>query len=343
MTKPVSKVVVFLGKYLGFVMLLAVFVGLMALITVLFLRGVQLMTGSSFPEMSAYPRAGASDFDHVYGTRDEKYDPPRIMIAADSNGALVWKFRNLHRSDFPAIARLETSLVMGSPYDKLRASGTALLTIRNPVSGDATHHERFLQTHEENGFDFPATLVSENGSLDVIVRAADPDGAIAGWKGSAQIYERPRNFEFNFARGMLLVLFQSLLVLSVTMMATTFLSAPLSIILGIMVILIGSVHSFALEGARQIDRTLEEIHENPGEDIRTPEGLPKWILVPSTFLAKTALYAVPDFNHFDFSRWLLKDHSLAWKEVGRAALLAAPLVIATMLISMIFMAFKDFK
>ncbi len=342
-TKPVSKITVFLGKYLGFVMLLAIFVGLMGFASILFLRGAQLVAGASFPEVAAYPRAGASEFDHVHGSRDEKRDPPRLMISAIQNGALIWKFRGLHRSDFPASAQLETRLVMGSPYDRLRASGTALVTIRNPVNGETAAYQRFIQTHEENRFNFPATLVSEDGSLDVIVRASDPDGAIAGWTDSAKLYERPRNFELNFALGMLLVLLQSLLVLSATMMATTFLSAPLSIIMGILVVLIGSVHSFALEGARQIDRSLEQIQEHPEEELHTPEGLPEWILAPSTFVAKLALTAVPDFSNFDFSHWLLKDHALTWKEVGQAALLAAPLVIATMLVSVFFMAFKDFK
>ena len=54
-TKPVSKSFVFLGRYVGYVLLLALFIGTMGLITVGFLRIVKAFSGDKFPALAAYP------------------------------------------------------------------------------------------------------------------------------------------------------------------------------------------------------------------------------------------------------------------------------------------------
>jgi len=52
-TKPVSKGTIFLGKFLGLALLLALFIATMGVVTLLFFRGVQLLAGPSFPAMVA--------------------------------------------------------------------------------------------------------------------------------------------------------------------------------------------------------------------------------------------------------------------------------------------------
>src|SRR5579872_290642 len=71
-TKPVSKPIVFLGRYIGFAMLLGVFILTMGVVISLFLRTVKAFSGRRFPALVAYPRLRADDFGSPGGTKLEE-------------------------------------------------------------------------------------------------------------------------------------------------------------------------------------------------------------------------------------------------------------------------------
>ncbi len=119
-TKPVSKAAVFLGRLLGFAMLLAVFLGVMGAITITFIRGVSLLAGPGFPPLVAYPALTAREFHHLGGTINDREDPPRVAVARRSGSALFWRFRGLHPADFPGSIRGTVRLMLGSPTDAFR-------------------------------------------------------------------------------------------------------------------------------------------------------------------------------------------------------------------------------
>ena len=87
-TKPVSKPAIFLGKLLGLSLLLALFVGAMGFGTVLFIRGVQLFAGSSFPPLVAYRRSEAPQFGSTRG-RALEGEEGKIYVLAEEQGALL--------------------------------------------------------------------------------------------------------------------------------------------------------------------------------------------------------------------------------------------------------------
>ena len=341
-TKPVSKAAVFLGRFLGFAMLLAVFLGVMGAITITFIRGVSLLAGPGFPPLVAYPALTAREFDHHGGTRNDQEDPPRVSVTRQRGGALFWRFRGLHPADFPGSVRGTVRLVLGSPTDAFRSSGTVEIAVLSP--GREPHRQSlFLQTHEEGSFLLPPDLIGPEGTIEVRVTPADEDGGISGWADSVVLRSRSRSFEFNFAKGLVLVLLQSLLVLAVTLMASTFLSAPVSIMAGILLYIVGSLHGYVLEGTRDIDQSLAEFREHPGGAHRTPENIPRPILEASAVISKAVLIVVPDFARFDFSAWLLKDRAVSWKDLAKAAFPVTVIQLVVLAaLGMLVMRFKDF-
>jgi hypothetical protein len=142
---------------------------------------------------------------------------------------------------------------------------------------------------------------------------------------------------------MALVFLQSMTVLALTLMASTFLSAPLSILLGIMLFIVGSAHSYVRDGTRDIDRSLSELKTTPkGGHSHTPEDIPPWFLRFSSVTSKAVLSIVPDFDHFDFSRWLLKDRAVSFGELWTAARHALLPILILGAFGMMVMVFKDF-
>ncbi len=337
-TKPVSKGVIFLGRFVGFALLLAVFVGAMGLVTLAFIRSVQLFAGPSFPALVAYPRRVPSGFEG-------RGPAPALEAGAAKDvrfhgGTLVWTFDGLGRGDFPDPFRLETRLTVGSALaGQDRFEGTLLIRAVGP--GGAVHEvRRRVNTNEERTHPMPAGVIGPGGALRIEVEIQEPDGFVSGERGSVALYQKSASFELNFLKGLGLVLLQSLIVLSLTLMASTFVSAPMSVLLGILLYLVGAMHGFVAEGARDIDHSLALLAREKSR--RTPEELPPWALKTSAFVSRIALRAFPDFDDFDFSRWLLKDRAVGGRDLGAAALLALPRVAVLLLVGFVVMIFKDY-
>jgi hypothetical protein len=339
-TKPVSKPLVFLGRYAGYALLLVVFIGAMGGITTGFLRIVKVFSGEKFPPLVAYPRRMTENFQYPGGQALQD-SQAEAAVGFGPDKALVWTWSGLNPSHFGPTAKLRTRLIFGAVADPYRASGTVEIRLRNK-SGTATHTARLaMNTNEERPLEFPASLIDADGVLHAEVRAVDADGIIGASPDWMVLYEKSMSFELAFARGLGLILLQSLIVLSITLAGSTFLSAPLSIILGILLYIVGSIHSYVREGSRDIDHSLAEIRLSKTPQ-RTPENLPVWVLTFSTTLSKGALAAVPDFAHFDYSVWLLKDQAVSWSELASAGGKAAPPIAVLIALGVLVMFFKDF-
>jgi hypothetical protein len=218
------------------------------------------------------------------------------------------------------------------------------ITLRNGAGRTQELKPLEMNTNEEGRFAFPSSLIGDDGTLTVELRCADSDGIIAGAPAWVLLYEKSMLFELAFARGLSLILLQSMVVLSITLMSSTFLSAPLSILLGILLYLVGSVYGYIRDGTREIDNSLSEIHtaKDAKEKRRTPEDFPVGLLEFSNFMSKAVLYVTPDFAHFDYSVWLLKDNAVSWRELAGAVGKALPPILVLVAMGTLLMAFKDF-
>jgi hypothetical protein len=339
-TKPVSKSFVFLGRYLGYVLLLALFIGTMGVITVGFLRTVKAFSGDKFPALAAYPLVLPSGFASPGGEQVEGGGVTNAIKFGPEN-ALVWTFRGLRRSNFDEMVRAQARLVFGSTADQYRSSGSVRILVRNPAGGKHEIRQLEMNTNEEREFTFPASLIQDDGNLSVEMRCGDADGIIAASPTWVPLFEKSMLFEVAFVRGLGLILLQSMIVLSITLMASTFLSAPLSILLGILLYLVGSIYGYIRDGTREIDYSLSEIRTSK-EPRRSPEDLPVGVLWFSNIMSKGVLAVTPDFDQFDYSVWLLKDRAVSWKELGTAGGKALPPILVLVALGTLIMAFKDF-
>lgn len=338
-SKPVSKSSVFLGRYVGYVLLLAVFIGAMGLITVTFLRAVKLFSGEKFPALAAFPLVHAQSLA-APGGKELEGGVADYAVGFGEDRALVWTFRGLKRSSFQDAVHGQARLIFGAENDPYRTSGT--VKARFVGRGGLPHPITLtMNTNEEADLEFPSSIIGDDGTIDVEFRCGDADGIIAASKDWLFIREKSMSFELAYLRGLILILFQSMIVLSLTLMASTVMSAPLSILLGILLYIVGSIYGNIRDGTHEIDQSLAEIrldgHKHPG-----PENLPPWVLKVSNTLSKGVLAIVPDFAHFDFSAWLLKDRVVSWNELaGAGGKAAAPILVLTVL-GTVLMVFKDF-
>ncbi len=345
-SKPLSKPTLFLGRLLGFSILVTLFIASMGLITVGYIRIVKLLSGDAFPALVAYPRLTASEFEAVKG-QPIPANPDKLFALGGGEATLIWHFNGLRAADFPDRISVLAKIQIASPTDGYRSSGAVRFRVLNhELKRQSEKILPQLNTNEEAEFDISRDILGTGGDLSIGVSCLDSDGLVAGVRNSVVIYHRSANFELNFARGLTLALLQSLLVTALTLMASTVLSAPISVLLGITLYIMGNLHGYVLEGARDIDQTLDQIKAaqgtEKGEQMHTPEDLPPWVLRLSTLSSRAVLKIVPDFKRFDFSLWLLKDRAVSWEELGEAAAGVAPHFLVLTLLGVLIMSFKDF-
>ncbi|MBI4563695.1 MAG: hypothetical protein HY716_03255 [Planctomycetes bacterium] len=342
-TKPIHKGTLFLGKLLGFTGLLAVFLAIMAVLTLAYIRLVAAVT-PEFPALAALPRHPAASLTGE-GPHLKSGTSDALAVRSDQPGALVWKFRGLPPRGFDDAAKGVLKLDLERIQGGFALQGEVKLTAVNPADG-ATHDQTLLvQTNRLTEFQVPSRCISPEGGMDLRISGAGSDLLIAAQRDSITLASRSVNFELNFLRGTLLILMQSMLVLGVTLAASTFVSAPVSILLGITMLLVGSAWSFVTESLEDVDTALQEVRRREAKGKpppRTPENIPPWLLELSSAVSRVVLQAVPNFERYNLSEWLLTDTAVAWRDLLDAGWAFTPRFALLLALGLTAMAFRDF-
>lgn len=341
-TKPIHKATFFIGKFLGFVLLMAVFLVIMGTITLAYLKFIGAVS-KDFPETRAYPRQApdvvsgpiAPQGTEKKGTRSDqagiefRYDHLPVGRIPDR---------------VPARARLE---LLRLPNLEFRLEADAWIVAIHPETREEDAQLIHFQTNRwtQAEFEIPGRLVSADGRLWIKIRPEDPDVLIIAGPGDFSVRTNPVNFELNFMKGMFLVLLQSSMVLLATLSASTFVSAPVSILLGICLFLTGSAWSFVTESLEDVDRRLQDVERREREGVpeHGPEDIPPWLLRISGAMSRVVLKAVPDFEAFNFGEWLLTDTAVSTRDLGRALVSFATRAAILLLVGLVLISFRDFS
>jgi len=339
-TKPIHKGTLFLGKFLGFVLLMAVFLLIMGTLTLVYLRIIAAAT-KDFPEARALPRytpqALIGPFeDRERGGRGTRSDHP---------DAIEWSFEGLPTGRFPSrvpvTAKLDLRRLPGMEF-RLEAN-VAILAV-NPKTFEKHEQQVRFQTNRFTTFEIPGSAISDDGRLTIRMRPGEPDMQVAAYPDGLTISGLPVNFELNFLKGMGLILLQSTLVLLATLSASTFVSAPVSILLGICLFLTGSSWSFVTESLEDVDRQLrdQERRLQEGGASHGSDEIPPWLLRASGGLSRGILKAVPNFDAYNFGEWLLTDTAVSGRDAGRALGAFAPRGAFLLALGLLLISLRDF-
>jgi ABC-type transport system involved in multi-copper enzyme maturation permease subunit len=342
-TKPVHKGTLFLGKFLGFVLLMALFLLIMAVLTLAYIRLVAATT-SDFPECRAVPKHLP---DELKGVGAHLTEPERggLAVRYGQDGEIVWAFQGLPVGRFPDRVSASARVDLRRLTQDFRLQAQVRIRAINPETQEAHEQTVLFQTNRPTPFKVPAKAISADGRLQIRVSPADSDLQVAAWPDGLSIDSNPVSFEVNFLKGMILVLLQSTLVLLMTLAASTFVSGPVSILLGICLFLVGSTWSFVTESLEDIDLTLREVDRRAREGAPPPpsaEDIPPWLLRASGAVSRVVLKAIPNFDSYNFAEWLLTDTAVAGRDIAAGLGAFAPRAAALLVVGLLCMTFRDF-
>ncbi|MBI2932946.1 MAG: hypothetical protein HYY16_14980 [Planctomycetes bacterium] len=347
-TKPLHRVTFFAGKFLGFLLLLAVFLACMAVLSVAYIRVVSLLS-RDFPALKAEPRFWAQALEGEREFLSDRNHSGRLGARASEDGpmgAVVWRFRGLDRQAFAERMKIKVKGDLGRRGQPFAFEGRLRVRLRNPQTGDAAQREELAHTNQELTLEFDRALVADDGRLDVSIEPLESGMAVSADSAGVVLYGAGRSFEVNFFKGMLLVWFQAAVVMVVTLAASTYLTAPVSIVLGISLYVVGGMWGYLQESVRDIDVQMEafraKLAEGKPQDAYTPEDLPPWLLEVSTQTSKGVLKIIPDFSRFNLADYLLADHAVMGADLLGGFLEVLPRVVAVLLLGFLLIYRRNF-
>lgn len=339
-TKPIHKGTLFVGKFLGFLLLMAVFLGIMGVVTLVYLKVIAAVS-SDFPVARAFPSHSPASID---GPLEAKERGGR-GVRSDQSGVVEFRFEGLPAGRFPDRAKVRAKLDLRRlPGLEFRLEADVWVAAVHPATREVFPQVVRFQTNRMTSIEIPGRAVSDDGRLLIRMRPDEPDVLIGAWPDGLTVSSLPVSFELNFMKGMFLVLLQSAMVLLATLSASTFVSAPVSILLGACLFLTGSTWSFVTESLEDIDRRLEDVErrQKEGAPQRAPEEIPPWVLRVSGAMSRAVLEAVPNFDAYNFGEWLLQDMAVSGRDIGRALGSFAPRAAALLLVGLLLISFRDF-
>ncbi len=278
------------------------------------------------------------------GSTTKLESPPRLQAQSWARSALSWKFENMDADRFPEFISGRIRVNINPLKSLFRSIGPARIVI---WTSDGTRHVQenlFTKSNEWTDFSFPRTCIESGQEIRVALVAGDDDMRLAGRTTSCQLFEKDESFSWNFLKGFILVYCWILLILTVTVVASSLVSGPVSVLTGIVVLVVGSGYGFATEAVRDVDRSLVRYYEaeRQGEKARTPEDFPPWLLEYSRTGSRIALFIFPDARDFDFSSFLLSDLAVQGPDLWRAFKALLSRVVILLLLGVVVMMYKDF-
>lgn len=278
------------------------------------------------------------------GSARQLESPPRLQTQGWAKSALSWKFERPESNDHPDPVPGRFRVSVDSIQGRFRFTGPARVVVRTADGARHVEREIFAKSNEWTGFTFPRAFLDSGQDIVVSLVTGDDDMRISGRSSSCQLFEKDESFSWNILKGFALIYGWILLILTVTVTASSVLSAPVSVLAGVVVLLVGATHGFVAKGVKDFDRSLVRYYEaeKRGEKARTPENYPPWVLEYSRTGSRIALFLFPDSSHFDFSSFLLEDLAVRGTDLWNAWKAVFSRIVILLLLAVVAMINKDF-
>ncbi|MBI5678494.1 MAG: hypothetical protein HZC52_08435, partial [Planctomycetes bacterium] len=238
-----------------------------------------------------------------------------VWIEGGRAGIALWNFSDLYKKlDNKSSFEVEFNLKIDSSRKDIDAIPLA-------VRIEDANVDRWETSVLSAKIDEPLTIkidpviVGKSGAVNVTVFPIHSTDYIGVTQGDAKLFAVQKGFVYNYAKAIGITFLKFLLIISIAVTGSTYLSAPISIVSALVVFLCGHILDFVKDFSLVIQRY--DVHEHA-----LPAALkkPNIFLVYLDYLVKKPLewfsVILPDFKRFDSLKFLLKGINIPWETVG---------------------------
>ena len=214
---------------------------------------------------------------------------------------LVWEFNNVKVVDRkePLFVRFKYDVSM-SPSDAVVYSRWEIGDSRQyPADVDYFQRDDPIRTFRE--LEFSADLIAEDGYLAIKFLNLPSNGTTVMFPPDGlEVLYKADTFGANFIRVVLLILFRLIFLASLSLLASTFLSFPVAILLSLCVLVTAIFSGFCLESFDYLGENLS------------------WVY---SYTVRPIISLLPQFDKFSPSKYLVPGRLLSWPLLAKVAVL----------------------
>lgn len=342
-SKPISKAAILLGRFTGFSAALAIYLALACALSVLYIR-ILTTVNSRIPPPRTEPYVAAASFDmSAENAVDMGHDAETGRRTVGNTGRLTWAFPPLSAGAFDDPVPVKVSLGIYSESEQTESGPVRIRVVRSdgeilwpaaPQEGTA-----FLGRNIAQRVMVPREALT--GTLPVRLEIAPVDRryVIYGVSNSLELVGRETSFEWTMVKGFALILLESVILMSVSLAASVWLSSPVAMLVGFAVAVGGFGHGFIEEGVQISKKTIEAEAKKPGHGHRGHGSVPTPLLELSVAVTQVSLRIVPPFSRIDPTDLITAGREVGLREVmGRwinySVYWAVPLAIGLLLMTL---------
>jgi hypothetical protein len=250
----------------------------------------------------------------------------RSYVEGGGMAAAIWTFDGVTENRFPKGLPVEITLeVFRTHKGNINKGVAGLMFLRNPATGvqsaeqvfeskefvaDLHTFPRELESQSGKKLDLFKDLVSD-GKIEVWVRCGEPQQNFGMSQADMYLRAGDAPFWWNFVKGYIGIWLQLLIVVTIGVMFSTFLSGPVAMVATLAFLLGGLFREFVLElamGPKYGGGPFESLYRLLTQDnmvVELPEGLVTTVVRVLDQPAEFGLWLVgnvlPEFGRFNFS------------------------------------------
>lgn len=249
--------------------------------------------------------------------------------AAAVGHELIWEFDNVKPVDPDQSLFIRFKYdVSVNPPDFQVYSRWAIGDVRQIRYG--TRHETPIYTYNRKDLvrtfyeiEVPADAVAEDGYLGVGFLNVPLNNTVVIFppKDGLEVLYKADTFTANFIRVVLLILFRLIFLACLGILASTFLSFPVAILLCLVVFFTGTISGFVIESFDFLSENLSSVY---------------------SYIAKPLIRLLPQFDKFNPTKFLVPGRLLSWFSLAKAAgLMVCIKAVLLLLISLWIFAHRE--
>lgn len=223
--------------------------------------------------------------------------------AADVGGVLIWEFDNVKPLTKSMFIKFKYDVAVNPPdmqvYGRWYAGDPQYVKYGQkpptPFYDNILKHS--IQTFHE--IEFPADVVPENGHLAIaFMNVSLNRTSITFPPGALAILYKADTFTANFIRAVLLILFRLVFLACLSVLASTFVSMPVAILLCLVLFSTATISGFVIESFDSLSANMSMFY---------------------SYTIKWMIRLLPQFDKFNPTKFLIQARLLSWSVLAQCA------------------------
>ncbi len=357
LTKPVRTWDYLLGKFLGFAAFFALVLGASyGMLAILFSAAFRdLASDQDRENLYARRLLTAEEFEVRSPPPAEPLRPEEeggSLAVDDEHPEAAWTFRGLESDDLPEGPLFAQVALRFQPVGRLLDPGdraTFRLRLVEPRSGRSHVVELQALYGQAQVVEFPREVLGSSSEVEVVLERTDPGYTFLVGHRDAVVHRSREHYLLNVAKGIVVVYAETLLVVAVALLASSFLSGPVAVLFSLTFLVVGHFLAFLRMTAERMTSTEavadmwatltnNEVHGHaPAE--AAPEPSAALEAVQRAIEAFCSVF--PDLQRFGASDSVAEGISLTGSGILRAALYSGTYVAICLVAGWLFLSTID--